>query len=202
MTAEHTPEPPRYSRRRRRRGGGCGCAGLLCLFATGLAVLYTVALVLLHRLGNEDSLPCYLAVYLPQPPLLLPLAASALLCVLMLQWRLLLANLVVAAAAVALLVPPALPGDVPLHDPRQRIRIVTWNVHEEFGEAERIRAALAPLKPDVVCLQEARRGMFYEVLPGAQVAHTHEVTTLTRGKILRSARAHRLAPAPPAAAAR
>ena len=92
-----------------------------------------------------------------------------------------------------------MPPCIPAHRSRQevpgRIRVVTWNVHEEFGHVLDMSAVLAKLAPDIVCLQEARRATFGEVLAGGAVAHTHEVTTITRGRIL-AQREIRLGPLP------
>jgi len=95
-----------------------------------------------------------------------------------------LLNLALVCIAVGMLMPPCLPGRQPTHDPARRIRIVTWNVREEFSHVPEIGAALGELKPDIVCLQESRRGNFGEALPGGAMAHTHEVTTITRGRIV------------------
>lgn len=168
----------------------------LCVGGTLLVILWLVALVVLQRWCSEDYLPAFLAVYAPQPPLLLPVVAVMALCLLRLQWRWLALNAALLILGIMLLVPPMLPGrPVPPVDPATRIRIVTWNVHEEFTQTTRVRAAIARLKPDIVCLQESRRKRFNDALPGAQVAHTHEVSTLTRGRIV-AKRAFPLGPPP------
>lgn len=142
-------------------------------------------LVVLQRCFSEDYLPAFLAVYAPQPLLLLPLAGTLLLCLFLWQWRLLRTNFMLLVIAIVLLVPPVIPHSKPPDAPQRRIRIVTWNTHEQFESTDKIAAILARLQPDIVCLQETRRGAFNSVLPGAKVAHTHEVTTLTCGRILR-----------------
>lgn len=157
---------------------------MLALLATFTCLAYLAVVLYLQHAVSEETLPGFLAVYVPQPPLLAPLAGLAALCLVLGRRRLLGLSLVVLVAAVLLMVPPVVPGRRPPDDPRRRIRIVTWNTHEEYGSAERMRKVIAKLDPDIVCLQEARRGQFYSLLPGARVAHTHEVTTLTRGRII------------------
>ncbi|MEI6501784.1 MAG: endonuclease/exonuclease/phosphatase family protein [Armatimonadota bacterium] len=148
-------------------------------------MLWLAAIVVLQRCGSEDDLPAFLAVYAPQPPLLLPVVAMMALCLLRLRWRWFALNAALLVTGVALLIPPMLPGHrLPALDPATRIRVVTWNVHEEFRNTQRLQETLDALKPDVVCLQEARQSTFRSVLPGAEAAHTHDVTTLTRGKIV------------------
>lgn len=105
------------------------------------------------------------------------------LCIMAWQWRLLGLNLGLLALGVALLMPPVLGTEKVPDNPARPIRIVSWNVHEEHRNVSRMAKVLAGLKPDIVCLQEARSDDFAQALPGAQVAHTREVTTLTRGRI-------------------
>ena len=157
--------------------------GWLYLLASLLVVLWLAALVVLQRFCSEDYLPAFLAVYAPQPPLLLPIVAIMALCLLRLQWRWLTVNAALLAIGIVLLIPPVIPRrPPPATASSARIRLVTWNIHEEFRASERLRQVIAQLDPDIICFQEARRQAFYDVLPGAQVAHTHEVTTLTRGR--------------------
>jgi len=149
-----------------------------------LGAVLAVALVAIRRGLPERDLLAYLLVNLPQPPLLAPLAVFALLCLLLRQWRLALANAAVLLAAMMLLMPPVWPHRPPAHDPARRIRVVTWNLHGETDELPQIQATLARLQPDIVCLQEAKAPLFAQALPGAQAAHTHEGRTLTRGRIV------------------
>jgi vancomycin resistance protein VanJ len=157
---------------------------LFCFGLTVLGLAHALLLVLSGRLVPETCLVAYLLVHGPQMPLLAPLGALVLLCLLLRQRRLALLNAIVLLVAIALVLPPALPRRAPRHDPSQRIRIVTWNVHEETRNLAQIQATLARLQPDIVCLQEAGSSSFAEALPGAQVARTHHDWILTRGRIV------------------
>lgn len=178
-----TQGQPLSPRRRHHRPGGAGWR-LLCLLVTLLSLLYLAAVVIIERHYPESYFPAFLLTYIPQLPLLAPLIPPMLICVIFWQWRLMWINLAILGAGVALLVPPVLPHRAPPHNPAQRIRIVSWNAHEEFRNDNRMAKVLKALQPDVVCLQEARSARFADLLPGAQVAHTHEVTTLVRGRIV------------------
>ena len=174
---------------------GCGCSRLLCLLLTALGLAYLVALWIVERRYPESYFPTFLLTYIPQLPLLAPLVPAVLICVIFWHWRLMWANLLLLVGGVFLLVPPVLPHRVPAADPAHRVRLVSWNVHEEFRNANRMVKTLRALRPDIVCLQEARSKNFGELLPGAEVTHTREVTTLVRGRILRQ-RPYRLGPEP------
>lgn len=180
-------------RRERRRRSGCGCGRIICLLLTVLTGLYVVALIILQKAFAEEHLPTFLATYLPQPPLLLPPILMALCSLLLRYRRLLLLNVFFIILAITVLIPPniarrAKAGTEPL-------RLVTWNLHESYHDIPRMREELGKLKPDIVCLQEARRKSFSDLLPEGQSAHTHEVTTLTTGRIV-SSREIRLGPYP------
>lgn len=197
MDHEYTTEPrPRRPRRRRRHHhSGCGCSGLLCLLVTLLGLAYLATLVVLQRCYPESYFPAFLLTYIPQLPLLAPLIPPILVSVIFWQWRLMWMNIAVLTTGLILLMPPVVPHRLPPDDPAQRIRIVSWNVHEEFRNNNRMTKVLKALQPDIVCLQEARSDKFADLLPGAQVAHTREVTTLVRGRLV-SQRPYRLGPDP------
>lgn len=192
-TTEWQPVSPR--KRRRHHRAGCGCSRVLCVLLTMLSVLYLATVVVIERRFPESYFPTFLLTYIPQLPLLAPLIPPMLVCVIFWQWRLMWVNIAVLIVGVALLAPPVLPQRLPVDDPAQRIRIVTWNAHEEFRNFNRMAKVLEALQPDIVCFQEARSAKFADLLPGAQVAHTHEVTTLVRGRILED-EPYRLGPSP------
>jgi endonuclease/exonuclease/phosphatase (EEP) superfamily protein YafD len=159
-------------------------AWLFCLTLTVLGLVYALLLVVIERGVSEQRLVAYLLVHAPQPPLLAPLCVFAVLCLMLLQWRLAVANTAVFVAAAMVLMPPAVPHLAPKHEPGQRLRVVTWNVHGEVWNLRQIQDTLARLQPDIVCLQEAEPEGFAQALPGAQTAHTHEGRILTRGRIV------------------
>jgi endonuclease/exonuclease/phosphatase family metal-dependent hydrolase len=173
----------KHRRPRRRRSRGCGCGRLVCLLSTLLSLLYLATIVYIEKRLPESNHIAFVLTYIPQLPLLLMLVPSMFLCIMAWQWRLLGVNLGLLALAVALLMPPVLGKPQVADNPARRIRIVSWNVHEEHRNVDRMAKVLARLNPDIVCLQEARSGDFTQALPGAQVAHSREVTTLTRGRI-------------------
>jgi endonuclease/exonuclease/phosphatase family metal-dependent hydrolase len=182
---EITETSARKQRRpRRRRPHGCGCGRLVCLFGTLLAALYLAVVVYIEKRIPESNHLAFVLTYIPQLPLLVPLIPTIFLCIIAWQWRLLGVNLGLLALGIALLMPPVLGRPQITDSPARRIRIVSWNAHEEHLNVPRMAKVLAELEPDIVCLQESRSARFAEALPGAQVAHTREVTTLTRGNIV------------------
>ncbi|MEN6642226.1 MAG: endonuclease/exonuclease/phosphatase family protein [Armatimonadia bacterium] len=188
--AEHEPGGHNQRRPRRRHHSGCGCARVLCLLGTLLVFVYLTIIIVAEKSFGEEHHLTFMLVYMPQPPLLLPMAAMVLLSLLARARRLVIGNAVLLLVGIVALLPPTIPHRARLGG-KQPLRVVTWNVHESYHETPQMREVLESLKPDIVCLQEARRKDFAEVLPGAQAAHTHEVTTLTRGRIV-SSRALRL----------
>lgn len=190
--SELAPQKPvrRPAARRRPRLGD-----LLCVVVTALGLLWLLAVVILQRGFPENYLPAFLAVYSPQVPLLAPLVGASAICLLAGRPRWLGLNLLLLGISILLLIPPVLGRAPQAVEASRRIRIVSWNVHEEYGNVPTMRRVVAALKPDIVCLQEARQPLFYDALPGAAVGHANEVTTLTRGRILRKQRI-RLGPYP------
>lgn len=184
----------KQQRPRQQHHSGSGCAKVLCLLGTLLVFVYLAIVIVAEKAFGEERHMTFMLVYMPQPPLLLPMAAMVLLSLLARARRLVWANALMLVVGIVALIPPTIPHRARLHG-RQPLRVVTWNVHESYHETPQMREVIEDLKPDIVCLQEARRKEFAEVLPGAQVAHTHEVTTLTRGRII-STRDIRLGPYP------
>lgn len=125
----------------------------------------------------------YLLTYGPQIFYVLPPLILTGFCLLLWQWRWLGYNLLLTLVVVQLFLRPAWPHFPPRYQASQRIRLVQWNVHNEYVHAADIARTLAALKPDIVCLQETLREPLREVVPGAASAHTHDVTTFTRGRI-------------------
>ena len=168
---------------------------LWCGVGTALGALYVGAAVLLQRMLPDAGLPGRLVHYTPPAVFLLPLAVPALACLTCRRFGLLAANVALILLGVAWLMPPSSPELRPPTASAARVRLVTWNVHEEVGATAPLSAALARQQPQIVCLQEARRDVFARLLPGAESAHTDEVTTLTTGHI-EAKRAVRLGPHP------
>lgn len=165
----------------RRRGFGYWLCGTLAV----LSVLYAVALIVIEKGVSEQHIIAFMLVHTPQPPLLAPLAAVALLCLLLRRWRMAAVTGATLVIAVAALMPPAMPRPTPRHAPGQRVRIVTWNVHGECESVPQIRETLEALQPDIVCLQEADESCLARAFDGAS-AQTHEVRTFTTGRIVRT----------------
>jgi endonuclease/exonuclease/phosphatase family metal-dependent hydrolase len=125
----------------------------------------------------------------------LPLSIPLFFAVIFWRRRLVWVNAGLMVLAVLVLMPPRISAPRPRMERDTTVRIATWNVHEEFDEGEALSRALARQQPQIVCLQEARRDVFATLLPGAESAHTREVTTLTTGQIV-SQQPVRLGPFP------
>ncbi len=184
-----TPQTPRARRT------FWGCTRVWCLLWTVLAGLYLPAVLILEYAVGDSFVPAYVARYAPQLLFVLPMGVPLFFAVICWRKRLIWVNLALIAVGVGALMPPSFPARRPRTQPAERIRVATWNVHEEFRNAAALRVALAEQAPQIVCLQEARRDIFGTVLRGAEAAHTHEVTTLTTGHI-EAERAIRLGPYP------
>ena len=139
----------------------------------------------LGRLAPEHSFPNSLLIYLPQSAW--PVMPAALLVVSVIgRWRGLIAlNLTALAfAALALASFEFATGSYPEEAADGSMRIVTWNVHEEAGHADEIRAELLSMDPDVICLQEARNPAFVRLLPGWNCAGAYDLVIYTREPML------------------
>ncbi len=172
-----------------------GYTRVWCLLWTVLAGLYLLGVLILERAVGDSFVPAYVARYAPQLLFVLPLGVPLFFAVICWRKRLIWANLALLAVGAGALMPPSFPARRPRTQPAERIRVATWNVHEDFRNAAALGMALAEQEPQIVCLQEARRDTFATVLPGAETAHTHEVTTLTTGRIA-AEQAVRLGPYP------
>jgi endonuclease/exonuclease/phosphatase (EEP) superfamily protein YafD len=112
-------------------------------------------------------------------------ALGLLLAVAGRSWQLSLLNL--GAAALALLVlagyqvntPPPLPKD------RPTIRVATWNVYGWTDDRDLVRRRVLSWDCDIVCLQESRRSVFRDLLPGYEETTVADLTIYARGEILR-----------------
>jgi endonuclease/exonuclease/phosphatase family metal-dependent hydrolase len=165
---------------RRRRGCGHWLCAVLSVILTGAAL----ALWAIETRFANASVWTYLLTYSPQVLALLPPVVLAVFCLLLGQRRWAVYNLLLTLVVANAFVRPAwphLPSRAPTAD---RIRIVTWNTHSEYGRVREMSAFLASLKPDIVCLQETGTDAYLKVLPGATARRTHDVTILTRGKVL------------------
>ncbi len=194
-----TPQTPtlagdntvRAQRRRPRRGCAYYACQCLTVFLGGLAVLLWA--VQWRYVDNSEL--AFTLTYGPQIAfVLVPLAAAAV-CLLLWQWRWVGYNLLLALAITHVFVRPTWPHLPRRAGPGQTVRVVSWNVHEQADRTTEIAAALAPLEADIVCLQEASHDAFRNLLDGYQAVQSHDVTTLTRGRIV-SSRSFRLGSLP------
>jgi vancomycin resistance protein VanJ len=120
-----------------------------------VACAIVVALVwALERWPGDAWWASALLAYAPQLPWLGP-AIIALLSAAVARDR-------VSWALAGLLLPAVLFGLMGLHvalpgraHAGQRLTVVTWNVHDEYQQARRVRSIVERLHPDVVFLQEA-----------------------------------------------
>lgn len=65
----------------------------------------------------------------------------------------------------------------------QRLRVVTWNVHNQFGQVARIARQLEALDADVICLQEASDHAFNDLFPGMVEARSTSLKLYVRGSL-------------------
>jgi endonuclease/exonuclease/phosphatase family metal-dependent hydrolase len=176
-----TTVPPRRRRRRARRPHGCLyhlCGFLSLVLTAGAVFLAYVQAKLAH--GPDWA---YLATYGPQLVFVLPPLILAGLCLTLWKGRWVLYNLALAVVVLLVFVRPAGPHVPVRAKAEDRVRVVTWNIHEAYPSLQQLRGVVEELDPDILCLQESRRKVYNDLLAGAEVAHTREVTTLTRGRI-------------------
>lgn len=183
--------PVRARRRRPRRG----CTYHLCRFVSLLLSGLALLLWVIQRHYVQHSAWTFTLTYGPQIVyVFLPLGAAAV-CLLLWQWRWVGYNLLLALLVTQVFVCPTWPHLPRRAAPGQTVRVASWNLHEQIGRAREMTNALAPLEADIVCLQEASHSSFRGLLPGYKAAQSHDVTTLTRGRIV-SSRSYRLGSLP------
>lgn len=184
-------KPVRAQPKRPRRGCAYHTCQWLSLLLSGLTLLLWV----MERRYVDRSEWAFTLTYGPQIVyVFVPLAAAAA-CLLLWQWRWVGYNLLLALVITQVFVRPTWP-----HLPRrasadQTIRVASWNLHEQHERADEITATLASLDADIVCLQEASHRSFRDLLDGYEAVQSHDVTTLTRGRIV-SSRSFRLGSLP------
>jgi vancomycin resistance protein VanJ len=181
QTTESSRPPTGPPPRRRRSSRSRGVALLLTLVAlSGL-----VAVVLIEHFVAERHLMALMLTYAPPVIYVAPIALLGLVCLGLGQRGLGMFNLLLTAGAVMMFMTPVFPRPPAVTPGLPTVRVVTWNVHEEFRRTAEITQALAGLQADIICLQEARRKPFQAVGgPHWDRAHQGELTTLTRGKIV------------------
>lgn len=164
----------------RRRRGGCVPALLTVL---GLLIVAAVAIV--QRRPGEDSWIGALLVYAPQIQWVIPPALALLVTLLARRGGLSLINLLVTA--YALFVPAGFRvNDYVAPAPGQPVlRVATWNVYGKTEDIDLVRARVASWDADIVCLQEARREVFADLLPGYQSVRASDLRVFVRGEIVR-----------------
>lgn len=171
--AERTEE-----RTDRRRRGGCVPALLTVL---GLIIVAAVAIA--QRRPGEDSWIGALLVYAPHIQWVIPPALALLVTLLARRGGLSLINLLVTA--YALFVPAGFRVNdyVPPASGQPVLRVATWNVYGKTEDTDLVRARAASWGADIVCLQEARREVFADLLPGYESARASDLRVFVRGRI-------------------
>ncbi|MGC9318268.1 MAG: endonuclease/exonuclease/phosphatase family protein [Armatimonadota bacterium] len=159
------------------------CSGCVLQLVTLLAAAVVGGVWLLQRYPGEDWWLGALLTWGPQVQWIVPPAVALLLTAAAREGRLTLINL--AATAVALFVLGGFEMN-PGHDApqgRHIVRVVTWNVHGRTEDQETIRERILDWDCDVICLQEARRKVFDDLLPGYQDATARDLRVFVRGRI-------------------
>jgi len=156
-----------------------GRVALLASMVSGGAIALAWACI---RLTPESAWPGSLLVQMPQWLWLAGPALLGIIAVFLRAWAATGVNL--GALALASLTLGGLatglgPGADRSPD-QQRLRIVTWNVHNEHGHADAIRRRLIAYGPDIVCLQEAPDGVFDHLMPDWDVRRHGSVVIFSR----------------------
>jgi endonuclease/exonuclease/phosphatase (EEP) superfamily protein YafD len=122
--------------------------------------------VSVHRLPH-DAWPVALVTFLPQwfwlviPGVLAAISALG-------GWRWAVAgNLALLVASAQLLAGWVWPTHRAASPSKPvALTVLTWNVHNQFRRVEEVRQTIEALRPDLICLQEARDAAFEQMLPG------------------------------------
>lgn len=152
---------------------------------TVLALLIVAAVAIIERLPGEDSWFGALLVYAPQTQWVIPPVLALLITLVARRGGLSLINLLVTAYALF-----ALAGfetnDYVVPEPGQPvIRVATWNVYGRTEDVDTVRERALSWDADIVCLQEARREAFADLLPGYQSVRASDLRVFARGEIVR-----------------
>lgn len=164
---------------KRSRRGSCAA-----LAASLLAAAVPVAAWVLMHLPGEDQWIGAALVYAPKIQWLAVPVVGLVLAMFARSRGLSLLN--IAAAAFALFViagfeintPPPIPED------RPTVRVATWNVYGWTTERDLVRDRIMSWDCDVVCLQESGGKTFEDLLPGYESAHSGDLRTYVRGRVL------------------
>ena len=63
------------------------------------------------------------------------------------------------------------------------LRVVTWNVHNQYGRVAQIVGQLQEIDADVICLQEASDKAFDGLFPGMEEVHSTSLKVYVRGSL-------------------
>lgn len=167
--------------------GCCRSSCALTVASVASTALVAGVWVLEHHPGEDHWLGA-LAVYGPQVQWVVPPALALVATLLTRRGALSAMNL--AALMVALFTLAGLQMNNPAQAPpgRPTMRVATWNVYGYTRDLERVRSRIASWNCDVVCLQEAKRPEFADLLDGYASAESADVRTYVRGDIVSSER--------------
>ncbi|MFO8082602.1 MAG: endonuclease/exonuclease/phosphatase family protein [Armatimonadota bacterium] len=155
-------------------------AGALALIAA--AIPFAIWIVM--QTPGEDWWGSAALVYAPKlqwiavPVLGLALALSARSC------GLVTVNLAATAFAIFVLAGYQLNTPPPVPEDRPIIRLATWNVYGWTTERELVQERILSWDADIVCLQEAGRSIFDDLLPGYESTKVGDLRVFIRGRII------------------
>jgi endonuclease/exonuclease/phosphatase (EEP) superfamily protein YafD len=162
----------------RHRRGGCVPALL-----TVLALLSVAAVAIIERYPGEDSWVGALLVYAPQIQWLVPPAIALLVTLGARRWELVALNFLVTTCTLFTPAGFEVNNYAAPEAGQPVVRVVTWNVYGRTEDVELVRTRLLSWDADIVCLQEARREIFADLLPGYESARAGDLRVFVRGRI-------------------
>ncbi|MFW6156962.1 MAG: endonuclease/exonuclease/phosphatase family protein [Armatimonadota bacterium] len=151
-----------------------------------VAALLPLAVWVLMRVPGEDWWGGAALVYAPKAQWIAVPALGLLVAAIAHRGMLVAVNLAAVAFALFVIAGFELNRPVPPPEDRPVVRVATWNVYGWTDERELVRDRIMSWDCDVVCLQESRRAVFRDLLPGYESANIGDLRTYARGRIVRT----------------
>ncbi|MBD3292606.1 MAG: hypothetical protein GF393_06750 [Armatimonadia bacterium] len=149
-----------------------------------LAALVPAAVWVLQHVPGEEAWIGAALVYAPTTPWIVAPAVGLLLALAARRWSRVLLSAASIAFAVLVVAGYQLNEPAPIPPDRPIIRLATWNVYGWTDERELVQDRIMSWDCDVVCLQEAARPVFRDLLPGYDSAMAADLRVYVRGKVL------------------
>lgn len=164
------------------RKSGCRAQALSAL-ALVLAAIPVLVWILI-RVAGEDWWVGAALVYAPNIQWIAVPLVGVVVALIVRNGGLVALNVAAAAFAVFAVADFQVNTSRPLPEDRPVVRVATWNVYGWTEERDLVQERIMSWDCDIVCLQEAARSIFRDLLPGYESASAADLRIYVRGRIL------------------